>query len=122
MNHYRNLTNYVDSLISYKAERTPEGLLISLDDLDDDEIGKMATLFLEYDDRDTTECFADHTSYAIDDDITCALLKMLKNDSAENRQEFANLVRKNTIRKYTPKMQEMLDERANEFYSWRKIA
>lgn len=116
-NHYKNLINYIDDLILDKAEKTPEGYFLQVDDLDDDELGNLANLFLEYDDRDTSDCFQEADKYAIDDNITCALLNMLKDNSEEAKQNFSELVRQNTIKRYRNRMQEYINERCGDVES-----
>lgn len=117
MNHYQNLINYIDELILTKAKKTADGYQLSITDLYEDQLGQLAALFLEYDDRDTSECFCEPEKYAIDDDITCALLKMLTNNNLDDKEDLAELIRKNTIKRYSEKMQDYISERCQEVES-----
>jgi hypothetical protein len=111
MTHYQRLINYIDDLVLDKATREEDGWFLSFDDLDEDEQGQLVTLMLEYDDRDTSECFHQPDQYAKDDEITCSLIKMLNDNSPDNREDFANLVRKQSIKCYQSKLQEEIDDR-----------
>jgi hypothetical protein len=112
----QRLHSYVDELILDKAKRGSDGYYLSLDNLDDDEQGQLAVLLLEVDDRDTTDCFHEDDKYTIDDNITCALLNLLKNDSTDNREDLATLIRNNTIKKYSKRMESLLDEHCNDMF------
>lgn len=111
MTHYQRLINYIDDLVLDKATREEDGWFLSFDDLDEDEQGHLVTLMLEYDDRDTTDCFHQADQYAKDDEVTCALIKMLNDNSPDNREDFANIVRKQSIKSYQSKLQEEIDDR-----------
>lgn len=117
MTPYQKIISYIDNIISDKAERLEDGYFLTVDDLDTDEQGELAALFLDYYDRDTSECFYEADQYAINDNITCALLKMLQNDTPDNREDFANLVRNNTIKRFRKNMEEMIDERCSALFA-----
>jgi len=118
MNHYQQLIRAIDDLILDKAQQTQEGgYSLSVYDCDEDELGQLAHLFLEQDDRDTSDCFHQGDQFAIDDHITCALIKMLTQNNADSRDAFAQLVRQNTIKKYRDQMQALIDIRCSEIAS-----
>lgn len=121
MTPYNKLIHRIDDLILDKASFDSDGYSLSVHDIDEHELGNIAADFLEYDDRDTTECFYQADKYSKDDDITCSLLSFLKSDTKETKQNFADTIRKNTIKKYLPRMQELIDERCNDLY-WSKRA
>src|ERR1017187_8737522 len=75
---YQSLVSYVNEIVYDKARHTDEGLKLDVNDLEDHEIGKLAALFLEYDDRDTTDLFKETHRHAYDDKITLSLLKLLQ--------------------------------------------
>lgn len=116
MTHLQRLNSYIDDLILDKAKRKSDGYYLSIDDLDDDEQGEFAALLLECDDRDTTDCFHEDDKYAVDDNITCALFNLLKNDSKDNREDLATLIRNNTIKIYAKRMESLLDEHCNDIF------
>ncbi len=122
MTPYRNLVTYIDALILAKGIFNNEEYSLSIDKLDEHELGNITCLFLEYDDRDTSDCFYEADQKSIDDNITCSLIKILQNNSPENNLTLSSLIRFNTIKKYKSKMQELIDERCEEVSRWSKYA
>jgi hypothetical protein len=121
MSPYQNLNRYINDLIRDKAilaDEPEDGYVLSIDDLSYEELGELAALFLEYNDRDTSECFNDPTQNIMDDDITCALLKVLKDDNLETRQDLAVLIRTQTIKRFKNDMQDWI----NRNCLWEKSA
>lgn len=88
---------------------------ITFDQLSEDEQGEFAALYLEYDGRDTSECFSHPDQNPLDDDITIALLQVLKNNSYETRDDMALLIRANTISRYKILMEDMLDNACQHY-------
>ena len=113
-NHYRNLINYIDELISYKSYIVDGEYSLSIEKLDEDELGKLAALFLEVNGRDAQDCFQDPNQYTKDDDITCALLSLLKGNTEDNRENLATMIFKWSIEAFKPSMQSLIDERCSE--------
>jgi hypothetical protein len=120
MSPYKNLHRYICELIADKAtyDKDIQGLSLSVDDLSYEDQGELAALFLEYNERDTTDCFNNPNQTSIDDDITIALLKLLKKDSLNNRQELACMIRENTINRFKPQMQDFIDH----VLTWGQVA
>ncbi len=110
MNHYQRLISYINELVRDKAERTDDGWSLSFNDLTDDEQGELIVLQLEEDDRDTYDCFHQADQYAKDDEITCALIKLLRDNNPDTREDFAEAVRKQSIARYQNKLQELIDD------------
>ncbi len=117
---YKNLYRYVCELVEDRAawDRDLESFVLSVDDLNYDEQGELTALMLEYSDRDTTDCFKKPAQTAIDDDITCSLLALLKNDNLDNRQELASTIRENTINRFKADMQDFI----NRVILWKEVA
>lgn len=117
---YKNLYRYIQELIQDRSvwDKDLESFVLSVDDLSYEEQGELAALFLEYSDRDTTDCFKKPAQTAIDDDITCSLLALLKKDSLDNRQELASTIRENTINRFKADMQEFI----NRVIVWKEVA
>ena len=113
--HQENLVNYVDDLIRIYGylPATQKSYCLTLDMLENEQLGKLAYLFLEADDRDTYDCFNNPSQSAINDDITCALIKMLKNNTKEARDDFAQLIYECSIYRYKKEMQQLIDERCS---------
>jgi hypothetical protein len=111
MSFYQQLINEVDSLIRDKGKYIDGGYELSFNDLDEDEQAQLVVLCLEEDDRDATDCFHDASQYAKDDNVTCALIKMLKNITLDNQEDFAQAVLKNSIRNYSSRLNELFEDR-----------
>ncbi len=111
MTHSQRLLSYVNSLVLDNAERNTDGWYLSFNDLSDDEQGTLVALKLEEDDRDTFDCFHEADQYAINDAITSSFLKFLKNSSSDNRFDFAEAVRINSINRYRSKLQDLINDR-----------
>jgi hypothetical protein len=109
---YNNLIHYIDDLIDCKASYDSEGYQLSIKNLDEEELGHLAYLFLEMDDRDTYDCFID-ASKDTNDEITCALINLLKENSYDHQQDLSNLIFKRSINRYKPLMQKRIDERCS---------
>jgi hypothetical protein len=120
MDPYRNLFNYVCEIVNDRSvwDKDLESFILSVDDLSYEEQGELAALLLEYSDRDTTDCFNNPTQTAIDDDITCSLLMLLKKDTSNNREELASIIRENTINRFKADMQEFI----NRVLLWKEVA
>ena len=113
MNHYKNLANKADDLIEeYLFEHlNTSHIEINIYDLPKDELEKLSALYLEYIDRDTSDCVHQHESNTIDDDVTCSLIRMLKDSLYSNKIDFADEVIFNTIKAFEVPLTELLNER-----------
>lgn len=109
MNHERNLNDFAEELVANYAKFDDESFYLSLSKIPDDEQGELARLYMEYTDRDTSECVYGE-DFTIDNEFTCALLALLKEDSHENRVNLAEVTRKNTILYYKKSLQKVIDE------------
>ena len=109
MNHQRNLENYAIDLVAYQADYDRDIYSLCLSDLSDDDQNELVRLYLENVDRDTSECIHGN-DLSIDNEFTCALLSMLKNNCADTREHFAEVTRKNVISYYKKSIQNTLDE------------
>jgi len=114
VNHQRNLSNYAEELVANFANYKHEQYFLLLSDLPEYEQNELARLYLESTDRDTSECVHGN-DFSIENEYTCALLSMLKDDSQENREKFAEVTRKNIINYYEKFLQELLDESCNDY-------
>lgn len=126
VNHQRNLETYALDLVAYHADYDSNMYSLCLSDLSDDDQNELVRLYLECVDRDTSECVHGH-DLSIDNEYTCALLSMLKDNCDETRERFAEVTRKNVISYYKKSLQLTLDdacetyllnmENENGFYS-----
>lgn len=112
MNHGRNLASYAEELVASYAKYENDNFILFFLDLPEEEQGELTRLFLESTDRDTSECvYGDDLS--INSDFTCALLSLLQNDTPENRENFAEITRKNSILYFQDSLQDIIDEACN---------
>jgi len=114
LNHERNLSNYAEELVSHYAKYDGENYILALSNLPDDEQGELARLYMEYTDRDTSEC-VHGLIIAIDNSYTCALLALLSDGSRENQENFAEITRRNVITYFSKTLQEILDEACHTY-------
>jgi hypothetical protein len=113
MNHERNLSTYAEELVSQYAKYSTDSFVLLLSDLPEYEQDKLASLYMEYTHRETGECVHGN-DFSIDNNFTCALLKMLQDNSLENRENFAEVTRKNIVIYYQKSLQEVIDQACND--------
>lgn len=120
LTHYQRLIGYINELVRVNATRDDDGWHLDFDDLNDEEQGQLIALQLEENDRDTTECFYQPDRYSQEDEITCALLNLLKNNSNLNCEQFATAVRKQSINRFKHQLQDLIDDRCGwEYQEWK---
>jgi hypothetical protein len=108
LNHEQLLFNYIDDCVSQYAKWINDGRQLFLSDLPEIEQNELARLYLEYTNRDTSECvYGD--DFSINSDYICALLAMLKDDCQETRNKFAETTRKNVLNYYAQSLQSLID-------------
>jgi len=114
MNHTKVLNNYAEELASTYARYNGETYNLPINQLPEREQGELARLYLESIDRETTECvYGD--DFTINSDYTCALLSLLRDDSQENRDKFAEVTRKNVLIYFNDSLQRVLDDACQEY-------
>ena len=109
LNHQRNLSNYAEDLVSQYAKYTCDQYELSLDMLPEHEQYELARLYIEFTEREITEC-VNGDDFSINNDYTCALLSMLKHNSKETREKFAQITMRNILVYYKESIQETLDD------------
>lgn len=114
MTHQKRLNSFLSDLVSNYAKHDGDVYNLSLDDLPEDEQGNLASHYLETIDREVNECVYGN-DFTINSDYTCALLKMLKDPTPENRDDFARLVNKNVIVYFHESLQSLIDEACNDY-------
>lgn len=112
-NNIQKLTDYAQDLVSIYGKYDGDVYTLRLSLLPDDEQGKLAMLYLETLDRDLSECVHGN-DFTTNNDYTCALLQLLKNDSQENRDAFAEVTRFNVIKYFSKDLQQLLDDACNQ--------
>jgi len=102
------LENYAQELISIYAKYTYDYCEISLSDIPEDEQFELARLYIDAHGRELTEC-VNGDDFTIENDFTCALLAMLKDNCKELREHFAQVTCNNILIFYHKALQELLD-------------
>lgn len=116
--HYTNLINAIDRVILDEGIFDDnDGYCLSFDELDLEYQSNLSRLLLEYEDRDVSECFLDPSQDVINDDVTCALLSVLQNNSEKNNKILSDLIVKRTISFCSKRIQKIIDERAASIMS-----
>jgi hypothetical protein len=85
---------------------------ISINDIPEMEKENFAAILLEEDDRDAYFLNEDKN-----DNVPCALIRMLNQNSNESQQDFADSVRHKVVNYYEPQMDELLCEALGEYVS-----
>ena len=109
----RNLSDYAQELVYNHGIYDGEFYNLSFKKLHEDEQAELVRLFMESTDRDTSEC-VHGDDFSIENDYTCALLALLKNDCQETRDTFADVTRKNVIKYYSKTLQDVLNDASND--------
>lgn len=114
---YKSLIRYIDELISYKAEVTSSGhYALQICDLEEQDLAKLTSLFIECDNRDVVAetCLQNAEQSAMDDDVTCALVKLLNDVSLDNKENLADVIIKQSIKSYSDRIQQLITDRCRE--------
>lgn len=116
LNHTQRLSVYAEELVASYAKFNNDQYELSLDKLPDDEQSELARLFIEATDRDVSECvYGD--DFTIESDFTCALLSMLKSNTQESRENFAQVTLKNVIVYHKKPLQNLLDDACEIYFN-----
>ena len=103
-----NLSNYTQYLVDNRARYDGDNYLLFVSELPEYEQNELVRLYLETIDRDTSECIYGN-DFTINNEFTCSLLAMLKDDCRETRDNFAQATRTNILNYYTESLQSILD-------------
>lgn len=114
LSHSRNLYLYAEEIVSNHAKFDGEFYVVEFASLPEYEQNELCRLYLEFTDRETSECIHGN-DFSIDNNFTCALLNMLQNDCIQTRELFAETTRKNIIEHYEHSIQKLLNEACEDF-------
>lgn len=109
----RDLHLYAHDLVEQYAKFDGNCYNVAFEQLSDSDQSQLLAKYFEFNDRET-ECVFGH-DYSVDNDYTCALLKMLKENTPENRENLANVVHKNITNYYRMDVQKVLDEACEDY-------
>lgn len=119
MNHEKRMKDYAQELVSRYSKylATDEFTTLELSDVPQDEQEDFCRYYIEAKDRDLDLIVEGvrNADFKIDSDYNCALLAMLKNNSEENRQQFAHTVISNVLRYCADELQEVLNEACADY-------
>lgn len=103
------LYNFAEELVCNHAKYIDDEYRLNLSDLSEANKATLVRYYIEYTDRDTSEClYGDNFSkYS---PFKCALIAMLQNDCQQTREVFARLTLLNIFEYYKTELQSILDE------------
>lgn len=113
LSHSRNLYFYAEEVVQRHATFDGECYIIAFPDLPEYEQNELARLYIEYNDREISECIYGQ-DFSINNKFTCAILLMLKDDCKRTRENFAETTRKNIISYFEKDLQKFLDGCCND--------
>lgn len=114
LSHSRNMYNYAEELVSKYASYEDDQYIIYFDDLPPFEQQHLARLYIEFTDRDLSECvYGD--DFTINSEYISALLAMISDNCSEARNNFAEVTIKNILIYYKDSLQKLLHDACN-FY------
>src|SRR5258707_9753534 len=111
--HYFRLVDHIDCMIGENAEINDDkdNFDLQLDSLDIDDQAEIVRLYIESEDKDVSECFLDPAQDMANDDVTFALLELLKNNNKDSKERIANLLVQRSINANKKQIQKIIDER-----------
>ena len=117
-NNYRILINYIDLLVLNYNENANinDGYSLNFDRLNEHEMSNLTRLYIEYNDRNTSECFTYSDKSYQDDDISCALIELLKNPTYDNKEKLSDLILNRSIEIHKKEIQALIDERCGHLF------
>jgi len=107
------LYDYAQQLAYYHGKSKYSEYRVNLAAIPEYEQHELIRLYLEYTDRDLSECIYGN-DFSINNDFTCALLSLLQDDSQENRDRFAHATMRNLVIYFSNALQDVLDEACHD--------
>jgi len=117
LSHKQRLDDYLQELAATRATYSGIDTTLTLDMLPHDEQLELMRLFIEAIDREIEDDFIHGLDYNINNDYTCALLNLLANDNAKNRQALARITQKNLLKHYESALNNALDVACTAYVS-----
>lgn len=106
--------DHAQALVSAFAKYQNDYYTLTLDMLTEDEQLELARHYIEFTGRELTEC-VNGSDFSLDNDYTCALLAMLKDNNEESRTHFAEVVQRNIIIYYTDSLNKLLSDACDSY-------
>lgn len=110
-----NLEDYAICLVSTFAKWTDNRYELTLEMLSDSDQLELARIYIESIDREIEwACYGE--DHGINSDFLCAMLAMLKDNTEQTRQDFAEVTARNILISYEKILNEILDESCHTYY------
>jgi hypothetical protein len=107
MSHKRNLEDYVQELVASCGIYCQDHYDLRLEMLTEEEQDQLVHLYIESIDREIEwACYG--TDESINSDFLCSMLAMLKLNTKESREEFAETTRRNLLAYYKETLEDLL--------------
>ncbi len=113
--HSSNLSGYLQELVHDYASCEDNEYVLLIDTIPHTEQKELIRLYLESTGRELNEC-VHGDDLSIDNEYTCAMLSMLKNDCHETREKFAEVTLKNILTYYRKSLQTLIDESCEMYF------
>lgn len=112
-NNYSSLVRATDNVIRDYATycKDDQQKTLSFDSLSLYDQSNLSRAYIEWIDRDVYECFFNPTQNMQEDEVTCALLSLLKDPTKENKDNLSELILCRAASAYRNQIQELIDER-----------
>lgn len=114
VSHKKSLSDYAEELVSMYAKFDGGSFYLLLSYLSDADQNEIVRLYMESTNRETGECVHGN-DFSTENNYTCALLEMLKDDCPATRAIFAEVTRNNILAYYATALQGVLDEACNDY-------
>lgn len=113
--HERNLRDYTQELVYSYGVRHDDHYELVLDKLSTPCQMELARLYIESIDREIEwACYGDDQT--LNSEFLCALLKMLKDQTAQSRTNFAQVTTRNILIYYKETLQNLLDTACEDYF------
>jgi hypothetical protein len=115
MSHETRFINYTSELVYQHAIHVDGHYELTIDMLSIEEKNKLSRLYIELTDREVSECiFGD--DFTINNDFTCAILFLLKENTEINREKLAKIICKNILIYYKDTLNDLLSDACERFF------
>jgi|SRR6185312_2397403 len=113
LSNERDLHLYAQDLVEQYAKFDGTCYNITFEQLSDSDQGAFLAKYFEFTGRETSDC-VHGDDFSIDNNYTCALLKMLKDNNMETQANFASIVHRNISIYYAKDLQKILDDACDD--------
>lgn len=116
MENEYNLQRYAVELVCRYAVLDSDHLVLTLQNLPEEDQAELARLYIETTDREISECvYGD--DFSINSDYACAVMSILRENSKENRENLSNVIIANTIKYFSETLQDILDAACESYFA-----